>query len=219
MFFQMVAAAIFLTAFLGLSCQSNTGSVQGLSISKTQYATRVSCKLPTAIVYGRRVEKCRRWNVLCKSAELDDDGSQLYSEVSTAFFTDISSTDIRSGSELSSSYSSSTSTILDDKFDQKGTIIDPDSNSNSNSNLSGLTSPLLSKSFLLLNSVAIIWGTQHVVIKTALEDFPSPSVLNFWRFSLSFLLFLPAFFTVLVSKLRSSKNVLNFKRQSTSTFL
>ena len=215
MFVQMVAAAIFLTAFLGLSCQSNTGSVQGLSISKTQYATRVSCKLPTAIVYGRRVEKCRRWNVLCKSAELDDDGSQLYSEVSTAFFTDISSTDIRSGSELSSSYSSSTSTILDDKFDQKGTIIDPDSNSN----LSGLTSPLLSKSFLLLNSVAIIWGTQHVVIKTALEDFPSPSVLNFWRFSLSFLLFLPAFFTVLVSKLRSSKNVLNFKRQSTSTFL
>ena len=59
-------------------------------------------------------------------------------------------------------------------------------------------SALLSKSFLLLNSVAIIWGTQHVVIKSALENFPSPSVLNFWRFALSFLLFLPAFVTVLV---------------------
>jgi hypothetical protein len=57
---------------------------------------------------------------------------------------------------------------------------------------------LVSKSFLLLNSVAIIWGTQHVVIKSALENFPSPSVLNFWRFALSFLLFLPAFGTVLV---------------------
>jgi hypothetical protein len=57
---------------------------------------------------------------------------------------------------------------------------------------------LTSKSFLLLNSVAIIWGTQHVVIKSALENFPSPSVLNFWRFALSFLLFLPAFGTVLV---------------------
>ena len=60
-------------------------------------------------------------------------------------------------------------------------------------------SPLASKSFLLLNSVAIIWGTQHVVIKSALENFPSPSVLNFWRFALSFLLFLPAFVTVMVS--------------------
>lgn len=59
-------------------------------------------------------------------------------------------------------------------------------------------SALISKSFLLLNSVAIIWGTQHVVIKSALENFPSPSVLNFWRFALSFLLFLPAFVTVLV---------------------
>ena len=57
---------------------------------------------------------------------------------------------------------------------------------------------LMSKSFLLLNSVAIIWGTQHVVIKTALESFPAPSVLNFWRFTLSFLLFLPAFISVLV---------------------
>lgn len=58
--------------------------------------------------------------------------------------------------------------------------------------------PLLSKSFLFLNAVAIIWGTQHVVIKTALESFPSPSVLNFWRFSLSLLLFLPACISVVV---------------------
>jgi hypothetical protein len=64
--------------------------------------------------------------------------------------------------------------------------------------------PLLSKSFLFLNAVAIIWGTQHVVIKTALESFPSPSVLNFWRFSLSLLLFLPACISVVVSKVLHS---------------
>jgi hypothetical protein len=55
-----------------------------------------------------------------------------------------------------------------------------------------------SVSFFLLNAVAVIWGTQHVVIKSTLDNFPAPSVLNFWRFSLSSLLFLPAFITVLV---------------------
>lgn len=63
-----------------------------------------------------------------------------------------------------------------------------------------VSNPLLSKSFLFLNAVAIIWGTQHVVIKTALESFPSPSVLNFWRFSLSLLPFLPACVSVVVSR-------------------
>lgn len=66
--------------------------------------------------------------------------------------------------------------------------------------ISPAKNPLLSKSFLFLNAVAIIWGTQHVVIKTALESFPSPSVLNFWRFSLSLLLFLPACISVVVCK-------------------
>lgn len=53
-----------------------------------------------------------------------------------------------------------------------------------------LTSPLpINPAFLLLNGVAILWGSQHVVIKSAVESFPATSLLNFWRFTLSSLLF------------------------------
>ena len=41
----------------------------------------------------------------------------------------------------------------------------------------------------LLNFVAILWGTQHVCIKTSIESYDSTSLLNFWRFWLSTLLF------------------------------
>lgn len=50
------------------------------------------------------------------------------------------------------------------------------------------------KSFLLLNSVAVLWGTQHPIIKSSLSLFDSTSFLNFWRFLLSSALFSPAFF-------------------------
>lgn len=60
--------------------------------------------------------------------------------------------------------------------------------------------------FLLLNSVAVLWGTQHVVIKSALDSYPSPSVLNFWRFVSSTLVFTPALFNVLV---RSTKSIIS----------
>ena len=75
-----------------------------------------------------------------------------------------------------------------------------------NPNLSPISSPsddkttILSTSFLILNAVAVIWGTQHVVIKSSLEAFPSPSVLNFWRFATSAVLFLPAFVHTLSTK-------------------
>ena len=59
---------------------------------------------------------------------------------------------------------------------------------------------ILSTSFLILNAVAVIWGTQHVVIKSSLDSFPSPSVLNFWRFATSAVLFLPAFVQTLSTK-------------------
>jgi hypothetical protein len=52
--------------------------------------------------------------------------------------------------------------------------------------------------FLLLNMVAVLWGTQHVVIKSALSTYPTSSSLNFWRFTLSTLLFFPYFLKALV---------------------
>ena len=53
--------------------------------------------------------------------------------------------------------------------------------------------------FTLLNGVAVLWGTQHVVIKLALDQYPSTSVLIFWRFILSSVLFGPSILTALVS--------------------
>eukprot|EP01031_Cornospumella_fuschlensis_P024995 gene24995-30194_t len=46
-----------------------------------------------------------------------------------------------------------------------------------------------SLAFIVLNAVAVIWGSQHVVIKTAVEAYPSTSLLIFWRFLLSSILF------------------------------
>lgn len=48
--------------------------------------------------------------------------------------------------------------------------------------------------FGLLNTVAILWGSQHVVMKSTLADsaFSPASLLNFWRFLSSALLFSPA---------------------------
>ena len=68
-----------------------------------------------------------------------------------------------------------------------------------NHNLLG-SENILSTSFLILNIVAVIWGTQHVIIKSSLEAFPSPSVLNFWRFATSAILFLPALVNTLKTK-------------------
>ena len=53
-----------------------------------------------------------------------------------------------------------------------------------------------SVAFLLLNGVAVIWGSQHPIIKGTLETFPTSS-LNFWRFLLSTMLFFPALVGVL----------------------
>ncbi len=48
------------------------------------------------------------------------------------------------------------------------------------------------QSVLLLNGVAVLFGSQHAVIKSTLDVFPSPSVVNLWRFLSSALLFSPA---------------------------
>jgi hypothetical protein len=54
--------------------------------------------------------------------------------------------------------------------------------------------------FCLLNAVAVIWGSQHVVIKSMLNS-TSAATLNFWRFFLSASIFLPALVQVVVSAL------------------
>jgi hypothetical protein len=78
---------------------------------------------------------------------------------------------------LSSTVDDDTSSKINHSIDDKSTM-----------------SPLanINNGFLLLNSVAVLWGTQHVVIKSALDSYPSASVINFWRFLLSALLLLPA---------------------------
>lgn len=43
--------------------------------------------------------------------------------------------------------------------------------------------------YLLLNSVALLFGTQHVIMKSSILDYDSASVFNFWRFLLSSLVF------------------------------
>lgn len=68
-------------------------------------------------------------------------------------------------------------------------IIQIDANSSSSNDQPFLN---ISSGFFLLNFVAILWGTQHCVIKSALDSYPSSSILNFWRFSLSTLLFMPS---------------------------
>jgi len=51
---------------------------------------------------------------------------------------------------------------------------------------------ILALPFILLNLVTILWGTQHAVIKSTLIETPEyPGVVNFLRFSLASVLFLP----------------------------
>lgn len=52
--------------------------------------------------------------------------------------------------------------------------------------------------FLLLNAVAVLWGSQHVVIKASVDSYPTTSLVNFWRFLLSTLLFSPSLVKLLV---------------------
>jgi hypothetical protein len=61
-------------------------------------------------------------------------------------------------------------------------------------------------SLLILNFVAILWGTQHVCIKASIDTYDSTSVLNLWRFLLSTLLFSkPLLELVLKEEIQKSK--------------
>ena len=67
-----------------------------------------------------------------------------------------------------------------------------------NQNTNKSSTPSYLSALFILNGVAILWGTQHVVIKSALDIYPSSSLINFWRFILSTLLFSPSLIKTLV---------------------
>ena len=179
----MIRSLLFLAGGLTLSCISNGYSGGGI------WNARQSL-IRSSSTFGdrRRLAECKCSNIVRKAAELGDDSTLVYSEGNTAYFEDIVAPDQNGKDSNIFASTTAASVSTSNELQIQG-----------ETSMSATSSPLISKSFLVLNAVAIIWGTQHVVIKTSLENFPSPSVLNFWRFSLSFLLFLPAFISVLVS--------------------
>jgi len=62
-------------------------------------------------------------------------------------------------------------------------------------------------SYLLLNLVAIIYGTQHPIIKISMSDFSSTSLVNFWRFFSSALLFSPAFIQMFFNDIKKNEMI------------
>lgn len=58
----------------------------------------------------------------------------------------------------------------------------------------------ITQAYFLLNLVAIIYGTQHPIIKISMNELSSTSLVNFWRFFLSALLFSPAFLNMIIEK-------------------
>ena len=54
----------------------------------------------------------------------------------------------------------------------------------------------------LLNGVAVLWGTQHVIMKTSLTTYGFASLATFWRFILSTLLFTPSLFSLFKNSAR-----------------
>ena len=94
--------------------------------------------------------------------------------------------------KLTTSISSEKTSISNDK-DSQVLESNKDINNDSNTVLNG---------FLLLNAVAVLWGSQHVVIKSALSDYPSTSILNMWRFAISSLLFIQP-----ISRILTVRNV------------
>lgn len=59
----------------------------------------------------------------------------------------------------------------------------------------------------LLNGVAVLWGTQHFIIKTSLTTYGAASLATFWRFALSTLLFSPLLFGLLQSSFKQKEKV------------
>eukprot|EP01036_Dinobryon_divergens_P033924 gene33923-43828_t len=56
---------------------------------------------------------------------------------------------------------------------------------------------------VLKHRLNVLWGSQHVVIKSALSDYPSTSLLNMWRFAISSLLFIQPISRILTTTLSS----------------
>ena len=69
-----------------------------------------------------------------------------------------------------------------------------------------LSNPDEKNSLFILNLVALLWGTQHVCIKSSIEAYESTSILNFWRFLLSSLLFSKPLIGLLLQKQGQQQN-------------
>lgn len=63
--------------------------------------------------------------------------------------------------------------------------------------------------FIVLNVVAVLWGTQHCLIKSLVNEYETASLVNFWRFLLSTIIFAPSLFLNNNSITTSDKNESN----------
>jgi hypothetical protein len=96
--------------------------------------------------------------------------------------------------------SSNITTIATTTTTATTTITTPTTNTDDNN---------LINSYLLLNLVAIIYGTQHPIIKISMNDFSSTSLVNFWRFFSSALLFSPAFIQLFFNDIKNNEMMID----------
>lgn len=72
--------------------------------------------------------------------------------------------------------------------------------STSSSQPRSLESLIKSPNFILLNSVALLYGSQHLIIKHAVESYPEASLVNLARFLVSSAFFAPAAISAIKNK-------------------
>jgi drug/metabolite transporter (DMT)-like permease len=87
------------------------------------------------------------------------------------------------------------------KVDDDNTIVNIETTTNDDS---------MTKSYFLLNLVAVIYGTQHPIIKISMNELSSTSLVNFWRFLLSALLFSPAFINMIIGGEKNKEDNIAF---------
>lgn len=58
----------------------------------------------------------------------------------------------------------------------------------------------------ILNVVAVLWGSQHLIIKSAVNGYPAASLVNFSRFLVSLCFFIPSVYDTI-----KTKNILTIK--------
>jgi drug/metabolite transporter (DMT)-like permease len=102
---------------------------------------------------------------------------------------------------LTRSHKSIGSSSHDDATKDKGSIAIPQ-----HSLLPNISENNVVRNTGLLNLVAVLWGSQHLIIKNAVNSYPSPSLVNFSRFITSLIFFIPSAYNAI-----KSKNMLTIK--------